>query len=227
MAFAHLGYYVAITVMPSGARTAHNRTAQRRRACNEAAPKDDEDVEHVTKEEYAEVVVEIVKARDCHIHKLLNEIVSEVEVIRVGQPEITANTVAHIREVTSANKPGNEMEHRTEQHTEKFKAESARTQPQRENKFPGGRHVSSLEAARGATKATASKRSKEGGSEDDDEEAASAEVAPRAAVNKDESADSKDNDAILVEVRQRPALYDQRLKSYRDKQLQNDAWLQF
>ncbi|KAH7981933.1 hypothetical protein HPB52_001814 [Rhipicephalus sanguineus] len=30
-------------------------------------------------------------------------------------------------------------------------------------------------------------------------------------------------DEILAEVRQRPALYEQRLKSYRDKQLQNDA----
>ncbi|KAH7957582.1 hypothetical protein HPB52_020473 [Rhipicephalus sanguineus] len=35
------------------------------------------------------------------------------------------------------------------------------------------------------------------------------------------------SNGTLVEVRQRPALYDQRLKSYRDKQLQNDAWLEF
>uniref|UniRef100_G3ML77 MADF domain-containing protein n=1 Tax=Amblyomma maculatum TaxID=34609 RepID=G3ML77_AMBMU len=35
------------------------------------------------------------------------------------------------------------------------------------------------------------------------------------------------NDELLIEeVRQRPVLYDQRLKSHRDKQLQNDAWLQ-
>ncbi|KAH7983189.1 hypothetical protein HPB52_010007 [Rhipicephalus sanguineus] len=36
------------------------------------------------------------------------------------------------------------------------------------------------------------------------------------------------SDEILVEeIRQRPALYDQRLKSYRDTELQNDASLEF
>ncbi|XP_037499173.1 transcription factor Adf-1-like [Rhipicephalus sanguineus] len=35
------------------------------------------------------------------------------------------------------------------------------------------------------------------------------------------------SDELLVdEVRQRPILYDQRLKTYRDKQLQYDAWLE-
>nr|XP_050027327.1 transcription factor Adf-1-like [Dermacentor andersoni] len=34
------------------------------------------------------------------------------------------------------------------------------------------------------------------------------------------------DELLIEEVRQRPRLYDQRLKSYRDKQLQNDAWLE-
>ncbi|KAH7968187.1 hypothetical protein HPB52_006445 [Rhipicephalus sanguineus] len=35
------------------------------------------------------------------------------------------------------------------------------------------------------------------------------------------------SDELLAgDVRQRPILYDQRLKTYRDKQLQNDAWLE-
>ncbi|KAL1476703.1 hypothetical protein MTO96_036314, partial [Rhipicephalus appendiculatus] len=68
--------------------------------------------------------------------------------------------------------------------------ESARTRPQRENKSTGGRHVSSLEAAHGSDKAATSKRlSNE--SEEEEEKAASGEVAPTAAANEDESADSK------------------------------------
>lgn len=34
------------------------------------------------------------------------------------------------------------------------------------------------------------------------------------------------DELLIEEVRQRPILYDQRLKTYRDKQLQNDAWLE-
>ncbi|KAL3196818.1 hypothetical protein MRX96_045075 [Rhipicephalus microplus] len=34
------------------------------------------------------------------------------------------------------------------------------------------------------------------------------------------------DDLLIEEVRRRPLLYDQRLKTYRDKQLQRDAWEQ-
>ncbi|KAH6947438.1 hypothetical protein HPB50_018974 [Hyalomma asiaticum] len=34
------------------------------------------------------------------------------------------------------------------------------------------------------------------------------------------------DELLIEEVRERPILYDQRLKTYRDKQLQNDAWLE-
>ncbi|KAL1419997.1 hypothetical protein MTO96_024743 [Rhipicephalus appendiculatus] len=83
------------------------------------------------------------------------------------------------------------MENRTEQETEKVKAELATTHPQCENKSADGLRVSSLEGPRGAGKATAFKCSKDE-SEDEEEEAASAEVAPTAAANEDKSADSKD-----------------------------------
>ncbi|KAL1483670.1 hypothetical protein MTO96_012509 [Rhipicephalus appendiculatus] len=83
------------------------------------------------------------------------------------------------------------MENRTERETEKVKAELATTRPQCANKSAGGVRVSSLKAARGARKATASKGSKVE-SEDEEEEAASAEMAPTAAANEDKSADSKD-----------------------------------
>ncbi|KAH6919687.1 hypothetical protein HPB50_029325 [Hyalomma asiaticum] len=34
------------------------------------------------------------------------------------------------------------------------------------------------------------------------------------------------DELLIEEVRQRPVLYDQRLKTYRDSQLQYDAWLE-
>ncbi|XP_077512263.1 uncharacterized protein LOC144123283 [Amblyomma americanum] len=45
-------------------------------------------------------------------------------------------------------------------------------------------------------------------------------------MNSAEAISILSDELLIEEVRQRPLLYDQRLKTYRDKQLQNDAWLE-
>ncbi|KAH7947682.1 hypothetical protein HPB52_015145 [Rhipicephalus sanguineus] len=110
--------------------------------------------------EQKKIVKKKKKNQDDELEKLLNGIVSEIEVIRVGQPKSAVEAVAHIHEKLPENHADSEMEDRTEQETKKAKAEPVRTRTQRKNKSEGEWCVSSLEVAHGAKKATASKCSK-------------------------------------------------------------------